>query len=358
MNRPRDRASAKGLLPRMEARPRKDGLITYRFHPLGGKPLNLGTDKLAACQRVLELLGKAEDGGTITRLWAQYQGTHDWRRLTPRTQADYTAYSVPLLRVFGTCHAASITAPDVARYLRVERGDAPVRANREISLLGILIALAIDRGEATVNPCRGRQVNRNKERPRTTKPSADDIKALVKFAESHGRVWTAANGKVIDTTRQWRIIVMAAEFAALAGSRQAELLPLAWTQFSEDEVRLKRAKQRGGAEKWERVAVSPALLALRGRLQAVAANPTLGTVFPNRHGNPYTSAGFAAMWGKLMREAIAEGVITRRWTFHDLRSYYVTEHKITTGELPDTHASPTTTARVYERSKEARRRAL
>lgn len=344
MNRPRDRASAKGLLPRMEARPRKDGLITYRFHPLGGKPINLGTDKLAACQRVLELLGKAEGGGTITRLWAQYQETHDWRRLTPRTQADYTAYSVPLLRVFGTCHAASITAPDVARYLRVERGDAPVRANREISLLGILIALAIDRGEATVNPCRGRQVNRNKERPRTTKPSADDIKALVAHAETKGG--------------QWRIIVMAAEFAALAGSRQAELLPLAWTQFSEDEVRLKRAKQRGGAEKWERVAVSPALLALRGRLQAVAANPTLGSVFPNRWGNAYTSAGFAAMWGKLMREAIEAGVISRRWTFHDLRAHYVTEHKLSTGELPDTHASPTTTARVYERSREAKRRAL
>lgn len=45
MNRPRDRASARGLLPRMESRPRKDGLVTYRYHPVGGKPINLGTDR-------------------------------------------------------------------------------------------------------------------------------------------------------------------------------------------------------------------------------------------------------------------------------------------------------------------------
>ena len=47
MIRPRDRASAAGLLPRMEARPRKDGLTTYRFHPLDGKPITLGTDRAA-----------------------------------------------------------------------------------------------------------------------------------------------------------------------------------------------------------------------------------------------------------------------------------------------------------------------
>ena len=49
MNRPRDRASAAGLLPRMEARPWADGkTIAYRFHPFEGKPIPLGTDRAAA----------------------------------------------------------------------------------------------------------------------------------------------------------------------------------------------------------------------------------------------------------------------------------------------------------------------
>lgn len=108
----------------------------------------------------------------------------------------------------------------------------------------------------------------------------------------------------------------------------------------------------------DRIAVSPALAELRGRLQAVAHEATLGVVFPTRGSNAYTAAGFAAMWGKLMREAVAEKVIERRFTFHDLRAHYTTEHKAQLGTLPDMHASPTTTARVYERSRVAKRTAL
>jgi integrase len=344
MNRPRDRISAHGLLPRMETRLRKDGLVTYRYHPLGGKPMNLGTDRAAAIRQVLDLLGEHDDAGSLQRLWAQYQQSPSWADLTPRTRADYTDHAGPLLRVFGTMRAADVTAPMVARYLRVERASAPVRANREIALLGNLISLAIEHGEAEHNPCRGGQVKRNKERPRTNAPAEADLAALATFAAAKGG--------------QWRIIVLAARFAALAGSRQAELLPLHWPQWNETEVRLRRAKQRGGAEKVERVDASPALQTLRDDLQALATNPTMGAVFPNRQGNPYTAQGFACMWGKLMREAIAKSIVARRFTFHDLRAYYVTEHKRTTGNLPDTHASPTTTARVYERSREARRKAL
>jgi hypothetical protein len=62
---------------------------------------------------------------------------------------------------------------------------------------------------------------------------------------------------------QWIVITMAAEFAALSGSRQIELLPWHWPHFGPDEVRLRRAMQRKGIEKVGRVTVSPALLQLR-----------------------------------------------------------------------------------------------
>lgn len=345
MTRPRDRASAAGLLPRMEARPWRDGrTVTYRYHPIGAAPINLGTDRAAALRRVLELNGLATDAGTIGALWKHYRASPAWAALQPRTQADYEAYAVPLLAVFDAVPAAHITAPDVARYLRVERAAAPKRANREISLLGNLIGLAIERGEAQHNPCRGGQVRRNPERPRANAPSAAQIEALAAHARTRG-------GQVA-------VIVMAAEFAALVGSRQAELLRLHWPQWSADEVRLQRAKQRKGVQLVERIASSPALAALRERLQAVALDGKVGAVFPNRQGNPYTAAGFAAMWGKLMLAAIAAKVIEQRFTFHDLRSHYVTRHKASGAGLPDLHASPTTTARVYERSREALRRAL
>lgn len=48
----KDRASAKGLLPLMEARPWADGkTVTYRYHPIGAKPINLGTDRALAIKR-------------------------------------------------------------------------------------------------------------------------------------------------------------------------------------------------------------------------------------------------------------------------------------------------------------------
>lgn len=61
MSRPRDRASTSGLLPLMEARPWKDGkTVTYRYHPIGGKPINLGTDLPKALQKVLNLNGQGD----------------------------------------------------------------------------------------------------------------------------------------------------------------------------------------------------------------------------------------------------------------------------------------------------------
>lgn len=342
MSRPRDRSSGAGLLPRMEARPRKDGLITYRYHPVGAKPLSLGTDRTAAIQRVLDMLCISHDQGTVRRLWAQYQASQGWLDLAARTRSDYAAYSLHLLRVFGHMPATDITAPMVARYLRVERSAAAVRANREVSLLSNLLNLAIERGEALTNPCR--QVRRNREAPRSTSPERAEIEALVRHAQAKGG--------------QWNVIVMAAEFAALAGSRKAEFLGLHWSQISEAEIRMLRAKQHGGAERAERIEISDALRSLIERLRLVARDDRVGSVFPNRHGNPYTASGFAAMWQKLMRESLDLCVLDRRFTFHDLRAHYTTEHKAQRGTLPDLHASPTTTARIYERSRVSRRKAL
>jgi len=348
--RPRDRESAKGLLPRMEARPRKDGLTTYRYHPVGGKPVNLGTDRHAALQRVLDMLGISDDRGTIKRLWIQYKESLGWRELRERTRLDYEDYAVHILKVFREEQAANITAPDVARYLRQKRADAPIRANREIALLGNLIGLAIERGEATANPCRGGLVKRNKERPLDVLPDVADIEALVRFAAARDAAVKTKIGRSV-------VVMMAAEFAALTGARQAEFLSLAWPAFDEAEVRLERAKQRQGVKKVDRIAVSPALAALRTRLLAFQTSP-LGAVFPNRAGNVYTADGFATMWQKLMTAAVEAGEVKQRFNFHALRAFYATQHKVDTGALPDMHASPTTTAKIYERSKVGRRKAL
>ena len=148
-----------------------------------------------------------------------------------------------------------------------------------------------------------------------------------------------------------------AEFAALTGNRRVEFLELHWPQISDTEARLIRGKQRD-KQVVEVISISPALTSPFDRLRALAKNDRLGAVFPNRAGNCYTEQGFKAMWSKLVLKALEEKAIEKRFTFHDLRAYYVTQHKVQRGALPDLHANPGTTARIYDRTKEVKRKSL
>ncbi|WNG69330.1 tyrosine-type recombinase/integrase [Cupriavidus gilardii] len=332
----------------MEARQRRDGLTTYRFHPVGGKPINLGTDRTEAIRKVLDLTGEGDDAGTFARLWMQYKDSPDWQKLADATKRDYDQCWPQLERCFGDVHASHLRASHVARYMRVERAGAPVRANREVALLSNLCNLAIERGESEANPCR--QVRRNTEQPRSKAPEAE---ALAKFLE-----WLAKQSP------QRRIIGLAAEYAAVAGSRKVEFLDIVRPQVDRAAgvIRTKRAKQRGikRGEIIEEIEITPKLADLLDRIDAVHAAQDRDCLylFPNRHGSHYTAAGFKAMWGKVMNAALEEKVIEERFTFHDLRAYYATTHKAERGSLPDLHANPAITARVYDRNKIIKRKAL
>lgn len=343
MNRPRDRASAAGLLPRMEARPRKDGLVTYRYHPMGGKPITLGTDKAEAIHKVLDMNGRSTDYGTVGQLWRLYQESPGWKRLGERTRERYAEHWASLAKGWEKGVVAAIRPADVARWLRVARADAPVVANREVAVLSNLFNLAVERGEIERNPCR--EVRRNPEDPRTRLVEKAELDAFVAWALKRGDSAT--------------VLVSMAEFAALTGNRRAEFRALHWPQVDAEIIRLTRAKQRGGREKRELVAVSEALRAVLDRVKAMEGYNPMGPVFrAPRTGNPYTEQGFKAMWNRLMLAALAEKVIEQRFTFHDLRAHYATYFKLRFGALPELHADPATTERVYERTRQVRRQSL
>lgn len=344
MTRPRDRSSSKGLLPRMEARPWADGVtVSYRYHPVSGKPIPLGTDRLQAIQRVLDMTGRAKDTGTVGALWRAYTESPQWADLADTTRKAYAQQWAILGRVFGEAASSTIRPADVARYLRVERAGAPVSANREVALLSNLMNLALERGELEANPCR--QVRRNPERPRPEAPEAAEVRALVEWANGSGR-------------RAYATLAAMASYAAMTGQRRCEFIDLAFTQVGEGEIRARRRKQRAGKEVWDLIEITPELRALLDRQRASAADERCGAVFPCRSGGPYTEPGFKAMWARMMAAAVAEGIVSRRFSFHDLRAFYATQHKLLRGALPDMHQTQATTARVYDRSKISRRRAL
>lgn len=341
--RQRDRQSQLGLLPRMEARPLKNGGFTYRYHPFNGKPINLGRNKGAAIQQVLDLSNKSTDEGQFSRLWRLYQERPEFKRLAESTKDQYRDNWKELEKVFARGVVAATKPKDIARYLRVERASAPVVANREVALLSNLFNLAVELGEIDRNPCK--EVRRNPEESRDRLVEAKELDAFVAWALQQG----PSNV----------VLVSMAQFAALTGNRRAEFLKLHWPQVDEEIIRLQRAKQRGKKSKRELIGVSTALQEVLDRMKALEGYSPMGAVFrAPRTNNAYSEPGFKAMWQRLMKKALDEKVIEERFTFHDLRGHYTTYFKLKFGELPELHADPKTTAGVYERSREVRRKSL
>lgn len=349
MGRPRTGAAGKGLLDRMQARVWSDGkTVSYRYLPVGDKPIALGTDRIAAIRKVLDLLGNTSHQGTLLWVWEKFtdeQASPRWKKLTDGSRLDYQQAWKQIEKSFGKMQISHIDSTMVARYVHIERGVSPKRANTEKALLSNLFGHGIKLGACTVNATIGVEPHQLEAR---TEAPAEAL--LAKFLS-----W------LMMQTPQRRIIGMAAEYASLAGNRKVEFLLLTWPQIDRKAgvIRTIRAKQRGKKREQivEAVQIGPHLDALLTRLEAVRPDRECLYVFPTRDNNQYTSRGFMTLWQRCILEAIKQEVLTteNRFTFHDLRAYYASKHKRDRGTLPDLHANPETTARVYDRNKEVGR---
>lgn len=342
----RNRQSAKGLLPLMEARPWADGkTITYRYHPIGGKPIPLGTDRLVAMRKVLDLLGNNKNQGTLRWVWERYTDSETpaprWKKLADSSKLDYQQAWKEVEKTFGNMQANRIDSTMVARYVHVERAKSPKRANTEKALLSNLFGHGIKLGVCTVNATIGVEPHQLEARS-----EAPNELLLANYL-----AW------LTQQTPQRQIVGMAAEYASLAGNRKCEFLDLNWQQVDRAAgvIRTIRAKQRGKKRDQivEVVNISPALDSLLSRLDNIR-KLDCRYVFPTRDNNQYTDRGFKTLWQRCVLDAIKQGILTKdtRFTFHDLRAFYATKHKKLTGDLPDLHKNKETTARVYDRSTE------
>ncbi len=276
------------------------------------------------------------------QFWRLYSESADYTGLADVTRKQYAEYWGRLAKVWERGIVANIKPADVTKYLRVYRKGASTLANREVALLSNLFNLAVEMGAIDRNPCK--DVRRNKERPRTRLVESEELSTFVEWAEKQGP--------------SAQVLVAMAQFAALAGSRRIEFRTLHWPLVDAEIVRLTRAKQRG-AEKRELVFIGTALREVLDSMKLLPGYNPMGTVFrAPRTGNPYSESGFKTMWGRLMDAALKDKVIEKRFTFHDLRAHYTTYYKKRYDALPELHADPATTARVYERSREAKRRSL
>ncbi|MDP2367880.1 tyrosine-type recombinase/integrase [Rhodoferax sp.] len=295
--------------------------------------------------------GSTDGQGTLKWVWEKYSdpetGSPRWKKLAEVTREDHRQAWKQIDKSLGDMQISDITSPIVARYVHVERADSPKRANTEKALLSNLFGQGIKLGACSVNATIG--VEPHQLEARTEAPAAKLLEALL--------TWMG------QQTTQRKLIGMAAEYASLAGNRKCEFLKLTWPQVDREakQIRIIRAKQRGKKRETivEVIAISDDMEGLLTRLEALRLGRECLYVFPTRDGNKYSDKGFQSIWQRCIQDAIADQVLTtkNRFTFHDLRAYYATKHKLVRGSLPDLHANPQTTARVYDRNKEVFRSA-
>jgi integrase len=336
-----------GLLPRIEPRRRKDGTFFYRYKHHDGtketvakdRPGEPGSGVRDANIIAADLRAHRPRTGTVDALIDEYLKSPGFAKLAPRTQADYRDHAREIRRVFGRMAPAAVRPSHIARYRSIERGEAPVRANRELAFFSSAFQFGIEFHDLPSNPCRA--VRRNKETPRTVKPERADLEAVLRIGRKKGR--------------GYRVVALLAATVGLTGFRRQDVLRLTDFQCGEDGIRVVELKRKPGEpERTRLVEWSPTLRDIIAEARTI--RPVESTfVFTTESGSPYTDVGFKALWGRVKRAHVDEGGLD--FTAHDLRSFYVSETRAA-GKDPETHKSAATTQRVYDRRRVKRADAL
>ena len=145
------------------------------------------------------------------------------------------------------------------------------------------------------------------------------------------------------------LVQLIIRFAVITGLRQKDIISFKHSQLSEEGLEVEQSKTgKKYLIEWND--------ALR---QVVSEASDLGIVsdylFPLKNEKPYKTAGFGAVWQNLMNTAMSKGIVTERFTFHDLRAMAVTNayEKLGLQAASDIagHSDTRMTKRVYVRNK-------
>ena len=196
----------------------------YRYWDLVGKWHLLGPQwDRAAKAKYVEASSEDPLPGTMAELINRTLAKYGPEK-SPRSRADNESEAVNLKGFFGRMQPRAVTPVHVAQY-RDARCDkqgkkAPVRANRELSLLSTVFSYGLELGWCTVNPCLG--VRRNKERPRTRNVEQAEYDEFLAFARARG------------TTA--RMLAATAVLTYLTGQRRQDILALRVSEIREDGI--------------------------------------------------------------------------------------------------------------------------
>ncbi|HEY4529337.1 MAG TPA: integrase [Luteimonas sp.] len=312
----------------------------------------------------LHAIAEARAGKTnpklLIGLCTAFEDSPQFKRRAPATRADYgycrqivIEHRTKMGRRFGDLETRKLKRPLIQLLIdkiaegteRDEAGDlipTPSKAAHVQRYLSRLFKWGANRGYCDGNPAAG--IELPEERKRRRLPEQQTMARLVEFAR--GRAGTRGKAGSVAP-----YLAPAMELAYLLRLRGIEVITLADSHVLEEGVRTNRRKgSRDNVTAWTpelRAAVDE----LRARRSAVWEAKSVPVpmraedrrLVVNLSGQPLTKSGFDSAWQRLVKLAMAEGVLSEHQRFgaHDLKRRGITDTPGTRGEkqLASGHAT-------------------
>jgi integrase len=257
---------------------------------LRGEP---GTPAFMAAYNAAVAQRKAPVAGTMFSVMGVYRQSDEFKRLAPRTQADYRKHLAAIEARWGDVPVAALDDKRMRGKFKAWRDELAVKSKRQAdyawTILARVLSVALDRGLVPANPCeRGGRIYRADRAEKVW--TADDEAAFLGAAPAH--------------------LHLALTLALWTGQRQGDLLKLQWSDYDGARIRLRQGKTG-------RRLVIPVGAPLKAALDATKKRSLF--VLTTMEGEPWSEGGFRASWRKGCAKAGVAGL-----TFHDFRGSAVT----------------------------------
>ncbi len=270
---------------------------TYWYHRKTGE--RLPDDEAARIRRVLEINegldtpSRKVKVGTVEAIANIYRASPAFKDLAERTRLDYDSRLKMLCSLWGDQPVAAIARRHVIR-LQDEYADKPATADRNVTVLRVLLAFAVKREYRDDNPAEGVEKLRKPSQVEGHRPWPDW--AVEKFLKVH-------DGTVMG---------LGAMIGLYTGQRQADCLAMRWSDIvvgddGIERISVKQAKTGTALEIRLHATLRAALDATEKRSPIILTAAT---------GRPYKGSNFRHHFAKAIKDA---GLGDQGLSFHGLR---------------------------------------
>jgi site-specific recombinase XerD len=295
---------------------------------------------LSDLHRVMEQLAGV-DRRSLDFVMEQFAASEKFRSLAPATQDGYEKYRKVASEFptaagkLGTLAVRGLTAPLMQKIIdKIADQGTPTKANSLLRYLRRMFRWAKNRGFCDHNPCAG--LEQAKERKLRRLPDDQVLKNLADFARSRGAFTAHRKGAL--AAYLWPAV----EIMYLCRLRGIEVITLMEDAESPTGLMTNRVKgSRDNVVAWT-TRLAAAWQTIKDHRDAIWQNrrmpiPLLAKdrcIFVNQTGGPLKKSSFDSAFQRLMKLAIAEGVMTEDQRFgpHDLKRKGITDTKGTRGE--------------------------